>query len=166
MVTGVETAGLILGSIPLVVSALEHYAEGIQTIVRWWRCKSEVANLIRILNVEQARFLNTCELLLEGLVSPSQLELLLQSPGGPQWKDTDLDQKLKRRLARSYSAYLRSIDDFASVLKELEAKLELGIDGKVNKDSEYILSDEIRAEKISCSLGGRITAAPRINTKG
>jgi hypothetical protein len=30
--SGIEVAGLILGSIPLLISALEHYAEGVHTI--------------------------------------------------------------------------------------------------------------------------------------
>ena len=28
--SGIEVAGIVLGSIPLVISALEHYAEGVR----------------------------------------------------------------------------------------------------------------------------------------
>jgi hypothetical protein len=78
MVTGVETAGLILGSIPLIISALEHYAEGIETIGKWWRYKRELASLKRILGAEYDRFLNTLEELLAGIVPDATLAELLK----------------------------------------------------------------------------------------
>ena len=31
--SGFEVAGIVLGSIPLVISALEHYAEGVRNLV-------------------------------------------------------------------------------------------------------------------------------------
>lgn len=35
--SGVEAAGFMLAAIPLVISALEHYTEGVETIQKWWR---------------------------------------------------------------------------------------------------------------------------------
>ena len=121
--------------IPLVISALEHYAEGVSTITKWWSYKSELNSLVRVLDAEYARFLRTCEKLLHGLVSPAELKALIEHPGGPLWKDRTLDRKLKIRLQMSYSSYTRSIEDMVEAVRELEAKLEIGPKGRVSNVS-------------------------------
>lgn len=138
MVTGIETAGLVLGSLPLVISALEHYAEGISTIIKWWHFKKEILCLVRSLEAEQARFLNTCELVLEGLVPAPDLERLIQNAGGEEWKDNELDAKLRRRLHRSYKPYVHSVTDMKVALEELKTKLELNAEGKVSVTVIYL----------------------------
>ncbi|KAL9118229.1 MAG: hypothetical protein Q9187_005228 [Circinaria calcarea] len=132
MVTGIETAGLVLGSLPIVISALEHYAEGISTIVKWWHFKKEIQCLVRSLEAEHARFLNTCELLLDGLVAGPDLERLIQDAGGGLWKDDELDEKLRARLHRSYAPYLHSVTDIKEALEEMKVKLELNAEGRVS----------------------------------
>lgn len=126
-----EAASFILAALPLVISGLEHYAEGVSTIAKWWSYKRELNSLCRVLGAEYARFLGTCEKLLHGLVSPADLKALLDQPGGLQWRDSLLEKKLKKRLERAYLPYLQSVDDMASAVKELESKLELDPDGKV-----------------------------------
>lgn len=131
MVTGVETAGLILGSIPLLVSALEHYAEGIETIHKWWRYKKELASLKRILGAEYDRFLNTCEELLAGIVPDKVLAELLEAPGGDRWRNPELERRLRMRLRNSFKSYLETVTDLLEVVNVLKDKLELDPNGKV-----------------------------------
>ena len=126
-----EAAGLVLAVNPLIISALEHYAEGVSTIHKWWKYKRDLNSLVRVLDAEYARFLGTCEKLLHDLVTTTELKFLIDHPGGPLWKDKSLDNKLKMRLQSSYSPYLRSIDDMTDAVKELESKLGLGNDGKI-----------------------------------
>ena len=75
-----EAVGLVLGVIPLVISALEYYAEGVH---KRWRYKRELSSLKRILDAEFVRYLNTCEELLSGIVPNATLAALLDFPGGP-----------------------------------------------------------------------------------
>ena len=130
MVTGVETAGLVLGSIPLLVSALEHYAEGVSTIERWWRFERELSNIKRLLTAEQAVFQGTCERLLDGLVPASELDDLIDDAGGPGWNGK-LDAGLQQRLGRSYSSFNDCVEDMRRVVEDLKDRLDLGPDGKV-----------------------------------
>lgn len=132
MVTGIETAGIVLGTLPLIISALEHYAEGVETIHKWWRYKRELASLRRILDAEYIRFLNTCEELLVGLVPDAALAALLDNPGGAGWFDPDIDRKLRLRLRKSYPSYLETVTDMFDVMSVLERKLELE-NGKVRQ---------------------------------
>ncbi|TVY82094.1 hypothetical protein LSUE1_G006698, partial [Lachnellula suecica] len=151
MVTGVETAGLILGSLPLIISALEHYAEGIGTIQKWWRYKRELASLKRILGAEHDRFLNTLEELLAGIVPDAILADLLGSPGGVAWGDSDLNLKLKARLRNSYLSYLNTINDLNEVVSVLKAKLELDPDGKPRWTDSKTFRREYKRIKFSLS---------------
>ncbi|MCJ1415193.1 hypothetical protein MMC32_001524 [Xylographa parallela] len=125
-----EAAGLVLAVIPLVISALEHYAERVDTITKWWSYSRELNGLVRILHAEYDRFRGTCEKLLHGLVSSAELNALIEHPGGPLWRNKVLEQKLKIRLQSSYSSYSRSIKDMVEAVKELETKLEIGPNGK------------------------------------
>jgi hypothetical protein len=45
MVTGIETAGLVLGSIPLILASLQFYAEGINVTKRYWKYKEFVSQM-------------------------------------------------------------------------------------------------------------------------
>jgi hypothetical protein len=75
MTSGVEIAGLVLASMPLVVSALEHYIDGIGTLERWWRYKREVNKVVRLLAADQVLFQGTDEKLLNAVLTPTELEL-------------------------------------------------------------------------------------------
>jgi hypothetical protein len=131
MTSGVEIAGLVLASIPLVVSALEHYSDGMSALERWWRYKREVNKVVRLLVAEQVLFQGTCERLLNAVVTPTELELLIELPGGARWKDSTLDQRLRRHLGRSYDSYMSCVEDMNAALTGLEARLELDPNEKV-----------------------------------
>ncbi|KAL9122471.1 MAG: hypothetical protein Q9187_000981 [Circinaria calcarea] len=151
MVTGVETAGIVLASIPLVVSALEHYAEGVNTITKWWSYRRELASLVRVLDAEYAQFLGTCEKLLEGLVPPDELEELIADPRGAGWNNHELDRKLKGRLRRSYGSYLSSVKDMEAAVRTLAAKLELDPNGKPLWGDYHTFKHEYKRIKFSLS---------------
>ena len=70
--SGFEVAGVVLGSLPLIISALEHYAEGIATAKRFWRYKTELRSLILQVNTERGIFINTLEQLLTGIMYNSR----------------------------------------------------------------------------------------------
>lgn len=59
MVTGVETAGLVLGSIPLILASLEFYANGIAVTKRYWRYKEEFKSLVVELRTEHTMCVNS-----------------------------------------------------------------------------------------------------------
>ena len=132
--SGVEAAGFVLAAFPLLISALEHYRESAEVLDDWWnikreyrKCKNEVKHneLIFEANIE--------EFLLPLIVDDGELKGLIADPGGPRWKDSDLEKRLKERLPRSYYLYLDTIHEMNEVMKEL--KKELGV-SKVHFQSE------------------------------
>jgi hypothetical protein len=133
MVTGIETAGIVLAILPLVIEGLKAYLEGVRTIEKWWRFDRELANLVRILDAEYIRYLNTCEELLVGIVSPSTVGALLDSPSGDGWRAPDIEKKLRLRLRRSFLSFMETINDMENVVQQLVKKLGLDLDSKASQ---------------------------------
>ena len=62
--SGLEVIGIILGAVPLVISALEHYAEGVKTIRVIRHFAQEFRAVARKLEAEHLLFRNTLAILL------------------------------------------------------------------------------------------------------
>jgi hypothetical protein len=133
MVTGLEAAGLVLAILPLLISGLDYYREGLIPIRDWLRYRSEIKSLIRNLNVEQVRFRIICEKLLSGIVPEEELADLLECPGGPAWHDEHVEKKLKERLRESFTVYLATVADMEDLLQALRIKLGLDHENKVRQ---------------------------------
>lgn len=128
---GVDIAGVVLGAIPLVISGLEHYAEGVLTIKIMFNYPSEFRSLSRRLRVEQDIFRNNIELLLHDCVEDSVLTELLENVGGKEWSNPVVEKALARKLRISYSVYLETVESMDKTLREFKERLKLNDDGKV-----------------------------------
>src|SRR6266566_2075975 len=103
--SGFEIVGVILGAFPVIISALEHYAQGVSTVKRFLRYKSELKNLLRQIVAENAIFINSCEALLTGIVRVDQMTPFLENPGGKLWHDPEIEKQLKKRLKGAYEGF-------------------------------------------------------------
>ena len=131
--SGIEVTGLVLGSIPLIISALEDYADGVRTIKRMMQYKWELDQLVTSLQAEYELYRNTCEQLLNGLVSATAMEELVRDPQSPLWKSDALNKKLEELLSRSYKVYMKSVDDMNATIEEFRLRLNLSDEGKVSQ---------------------------------
>src|SRR5205809_3026823 len=131
MVTGVETAGLVLATFPLVIEGLKFYLRGLETIRRWRHYVRFIEDLIRQINMERRKFKNNCTELLWDLVPAEELDSLLEDPGGFSWGN--LHTSLHERLGQSFDDFLKAVNDMTDRLDEFKEKLELNDDGRVSK---------------------------------
>ncbi|KAF5525098.1 hypothetical protein CGCA056_v002794 [Colletotrichum aenigma] len=144
--SGFEVAGVVLGTIPLVISALEHYKQGISTIRTWRNYNRELRILILSLETERVRFQDVCEKLLVGLVSPCQIESMVEDPFGPAWQEDVIQAKIKARLWRSFSIFEDVVKDMEEATKEMMKKLDLQPDGKIKwQEATFIIREFKRA---------------------
>lgn len=126
MVTGVETAGLVLASFPLVVSVIDAYRNGLKPLRRWWQYRTQVLNLYNAVKSQQIMFQNNIERLLDPIVTSSlQMQRLLNSTNmvDPEWQNPGLAENLKRKLSSSYRPYMNTVLRISKTLEELEARL-------------------------------------------
>lgn len=94
--SGFEFVGVLLGTIPLVNSALEHY-ERVACTVQILRRRARVMHaLARSPRTEQRILENTCETLLGGVVPADCVKPLLAEPFGPLWRDDKISLEVER----------------------------------------------------------------------
>ena len=124
MITGVETAGLVLAIFPLLVSALEHYQEGFERLNDWWKFRTEFLGFMHVIGRQAILFDENLEELLSPIItSDAEMDTLLRDPTGPLWRRAELEKKLKGRLPKSYEAYRSTIDDMRETMDVLQKKL-------------------------------------------
>lgn len=124
--SGFEVAGIVLGGIPLVISALEHYKNGVSLVQRYRRYERELQRLIRNLETEQVKLQNVCEKLLDGIVSPSLIDKMVENPGGELWSKQETQKAIRTRLWKSWDVFERTLRDIQTATDEMYDKLGHG----------------------------------------
>jgi hypothetical protein len=124
--SGFEIAGAILGSIPLVISTLEHYKNGVSVIQRYRRYERELQRLIRNLETEQVKLQNVCEKLLDGIVPPSRIDAMVENPGGELWTKEETQKAIRARLWKSWDVFERTLRDIQTATEGMYEKLGNG----------------------------------------
>lgn len=143
MATGFEVVGVMLAIVPLIISALEHYEQGVSTIEKFIRYKREIKSIIEALATENVIFKNSCEQLLNDFLSPLEISEMLQNPMGDTWSKPHINVQLRARLDRSYSIYMVHIRNMDASVKALMKRLDLDENGKVGLTCRsYPLSQE------------------------
>ena len=130
--SGIEVAGIALAVFPVLVDGLNRVVAGIETIKRWKRYRLKLQEYAGILESAEVFFLDTLDELLGDIVqSDVELELLLDEPGGEKWKKPEYEERLRERLDRSYSSYLKTVQILIHALRGMCRKLGVDNAGKV-----------------------------------
>ncbi|KAH6679401.1 hypothetical protein B0J14DRAFT_558719 [Halenospora varia] len=148
--SGFEIIGVVLGTLPLLISGLEHYKNGLVPIQDMLSYENVVQNHIRGLNVARSRLRHSCERLLNGLVDDEKITSLLDHTSLVAWKESDLDRKLRERLDQSYEGYMATLADLAQKITIFAKKM--GLDSKFrpswiakpNKKRRAIFGDDLK----------------------
>ncbi|KAF2640946.1 hypothetical protein P280DRAFT_543896 [Massarina eburnea CBS 473.64] len=121
MVTGVETDGLVLSLIPIILEGLTFYMRGIETTKRSFRYHEQLRSLIRELSAENAVYANTLNKLLVGT----------------------------QRLGTSYESYIATMDDLLQTVDKLKRRLKLDSAGNLTLTDSYAFKDCYKGLKLS-----------------
>lgn len=122
--SGTEVVGFVLGAIPLLISGLEHYADGIHTMKNMWDYDAVVTHLVGEFRLAQAIFRHSCQELLMHILPDSEAAKLLDG-ASPNWDDSELDKKLREQLGSDYQAYLHAVGGLRRRLTLFTRKLGL-----------------------------------------
>jgi hypothetical protein len=144
IMSGLEVVGVVLGSIPLIISALEHYRDGVSTIQRWRRYERERQSLVRSLKTERVKMHNICEKLLVGLVSPSQVQAMIQSPFGTLWQEDAVKRKIRARLGDSIEVFESNVEEMRDAMYEMMQRLGLDQGAQSPGKSKSFISKEFQ----------------------
>ncbi|KAF2426311.1 hypothetical protein EJ08DRAFT_378173 [Tothia fuscella] len=122
--SGVEIAGLVLGAFPLLVTAVEHYRDGADAISDYRKFKLAYKKCHRDLTYLHLCFEETLkDCLLPLVVDDDELKRLLADPGGKEWKDQAMDDRLEKRLPQSYVLYKETVEEMNEIMAKLKDDL-------------------------------------------
>ena len=95
MVTGIETAGLVLGAFPLAIEAIKMYCDGVHTVKDMVKYQEILSMFEYEIAVEDFFFRQTLKSLLEESLPKSDIERLMNDPGGELWKSANIHAGLQ-----------------------------------------------------------------------
>ncbi|KAL8655055.1 MAG: hypothetical protein Q9226_003196 [Calogaya cf. arnoldii] len=150
--SGFEVAGIALAAFPIIINGLKHVVAGIETAKRWKRYRLELKDYADILESASVYFLDTLDELLSDIVrTDEELSMLLGIPGGSLWKEKVYEERLRRRLDRSYSSYLKTVSKLEQALQGMCKRLGVDNAGSVKWDDYSTLEREMRRVKLTFS---------------
>ena len=132
----VTTAGLVLGVIPLLISAAENYEVTFQPFVTYCRHVKEVQRFTAKLDAQRAIFHNECQLLLRGV--GQNLTDILGDPNHPSRNDEALSTRVQELLGSSYTTFISTLNLINETLKEVTTEtkgFQSLLDSKVSRVS-------------------------------
>ena len=130
MLTGVETAGVVLAVFPLCIELVKLYANGAQTLKGMRDYESELLKLQRRLQMESCIFYNSLYTLFEDTITEEECIRLIRDPKGAE-------QKLNARLNRP-----QSVENFIGAVMEMEQELS-------ELQKQFVVLDKRTAERLS-----------------
>ncbi|KAJ6120118.1 hypothetical protein N7523_004398 [Penicillium sp. IBT 18751x] len=125
MVTGVEAVGLVLGSIPLIISALENYenlAAPTKAFIHW---KRHFLRLIRELHAIRTSYDQAVRLLLEPFADLADQTTMMEDPRSELWREGDIADSLRDKLGTVYRPFILTIEEVSEILVEIAACLNI-----------------------------------------
>ena len=122
-----EAVGIVLGVIPLVISALEHYRELFEHFEEYRHFDDTFSEFIDSITRQEVRYSENLERLLDPIIpDPDDLDALVNdlSLADRRWHAGSLNGALKQRLARVHgSLFVRILGKMLKVLADLERML-------------------------------------------
>jgi hypothetical protein len=122
--TGAEAAGFVLGVLPLLISAAEHYDGVFRPLKRFRKFIPEIELYQQQLNTQKTIFRNECQLLLTTLIGRQKAREMLIESEHSSWGDSDLDEKFARQLGDSGTACKTIINLIHAKLRVVEEESE------------------------------------------
>ncbi|KAI9891247.1 MAG: hypothetical protein M1814_002937 [Vezdaea aestivalis] len=133
MVTGVECAGLVLASFPVLIEALKFYSKGLQTTKSLWRYHKHFERLLNWIKYENLIFSNNLQNVLQDCLA-GQMAALLDNPTGELWKDQGVVAAIQKRLGTQYGSYMDVLQIMNEELQQF--KVDLGVDDQLQAKSD------------------------------
>ena len=122
--SGVEIAGLVLGAIPLLIAALEHYETFIGPAKAFAKFFGELDRTIRELKLVRFTFEQSIEVLLRPcVVDDQELEQMIGNTQHALWQDSAIEKEMRRTLGKAYAIYMMVVHEIESIMLEIAMSL-------------------------------------------
>ncbi|KAG8531245.1 uncharacterized protein KY384_004603 [Bacidia gigantensis] len=140
--SGVEVAGLAIGLLPIIFSAINNYQSLVsRPFSRYSSFSKDVDRYLTRLDNQRVIFRKDCFLLLSDLVNSDDADLMLANPEEyhQYWSDEGLDYQLADILGESRQQCMRTLEQIDSILADIEqerVKLTKALENETEGDRE------------------------------
>lgn len=119
--SGLEIVGVILGAVPIIISAIDHYKTTSQRVKYFRYREPHIVELIR--SLEEQRFFLESDLV-ETLQKSTDLEAdeisaWLQNPNSELFEDPEITDAVREYLGEGYPQYTGAIDRCQRIIEEI-----------------------------------------------
>jgi hypothetical protein len=128
-----EIAGLVLGAIPLLISALEHHEKLVKPAVAFVRWRGQLPNSTRRLWMGHTAYEQNVRLLLMQAMSSEDIDRIMGDPQSDDWKDEWLVTELQEKLGNAYQATMSTIREIADIMVSVATALNIEGADKVRR---------------------------------
>lgn len=147
MVTGVEVVGFVLAAMPLVISAVEHYQDGLKPLKECSDFLRALKSLQIRLKIQRIIYEDSLQRLLRSELSEEEGRSLFPTivePSKPGlWGSGDVEIKLRKKLGKDYETFMEVVGEMDVVMKKLMTKLEIDSQGRVRNLPFQIWNDPL-----------------------
>src|SRR5436190_9855554 len=101
-----EIAGLLLGAaglLPVIVEIVQAYRNVRKGIISVLSCTRELKIIEFDLKVQEQRFLNELEIILQQVVKDGRARDMIEDTAHPLWRDKEMEDRIRQSLDRSQS---------------------------------------------------------------
>lgn len=124
--SGIEIAGLVLGSFPILLNCLEYYREGFEPLEEWWNFRTHFIAFVDDISHQMMRYNENMIRLLDPIIVDNEsLTTLIRNPTDSRWTDGSLDVQLQLRLSNQHSRFLRIVKRMEDVVRDLKKLLRI-----------------------------------------
>jgi hypothetical protein len=128
-----EIAGLVLGAIPLLISALEHHEKLVKPAVAFVRWRGQLPNFTRRLWMGHTAYEQNVRLLLMQAMSSEDIDRIMGDPHSDDWKDEWLVKELQEKLGHAYQPAMSTIKEIADIMGSVATALNIDGADKVRR---------------------------------
>lgn len=115
-------AEVVLGILPLLIAAAEHWDDCLRPFKRYHKFATEVDRFQRHLKVQNTIFRNQCRILLENVTQDNSAGQMLAEPHHPSWSDPEMERQLSTHLAESGDACHTTIELMTERLQDIQGE--------------------------------------------
>ena len=118
--SGAEALGLLLGVVPVLISAIEHYDDVLRPIHRYRKFNSRSQMFCDEYETERSVFHAECQLLLGEFVGLSTAQEMLADSAHPLWMHENLRTRFEGRLGNLGATCLSTVSKIKGKLIEID----------------------------------------------
>lgn len=124
--SGVEIAGLVLGTFPILLNRIDYYRDGLKPLEAYFHFRTHFIAFLDDIKHQMMRYQENLTRLLDPIVIDNDdLNALVHNANDPRWMDGSLVIAISKRLDSEYGRFFRIVKRMEKVVTGLKRLLQI-----------------------------------------